>query len=158
VFSILDRMSYNVAISTPPVPVDDDAAWGLLDSLIDAKGAVPSVFCELHDLLTAQCLCIRTLPDDKVDEGVWSDGPLWKDFGHRAAVLGMAWSRVEEVLPFLVRTVSFLIVEARLSIAHDPTLRFSWIQSGRRSSTRTQPSKSIVIDSEPECISRSSAG
>ena len=46
---------------------------------------------------------------DKVDEeGVWSDGPLWNDFGHRAALLGMIWSRVEDVLPFLVRTANSL--------------------------------------------------
>jgi len=38
----------------------------------------------------------------------WSDGPLWNDFGHCAAGLGMTWSRVEEVLPFLVRTANSL--------------------------------------------------
>jgi hypothetical protein len=37
-----------------------------------------------------------TLLDDKVDEdGVWSDRPLWYDFRHRAAVLGLTWLRVE---------------------------------------------------------------
>jgi hypothetical protein len=94
-------MSYNVAICTPPVPAEDDTAWDGLDSLINEQGAPPPVFRELHDALTARYPCIRTLPDDKVDEeGVWSDGPLWNDFGHRAAGLGMIWSRVEEVLPF----------------------------------------------------------
>jgi hypothetical protein len=99
-------MSYNVAICTPPVPAEDDTAWDGLDGLINEQGAPPPVFRELFDALTARYPCICTLPDDKVDEdGVWSDGPLWNDFGHRAAVLGMTWSRVEEVLPFLVRTV-----------------------------------------------------
>jgi hypothetical protein len=28
---------------------------------------------------------------------------LWHDFGHRAAVLGAVYSRVEEILPFLVK-------------------------------------------------------
>ena len=64
---------------------------------------------ELHDALTARYPCICTLPDDRVDEeGVWSDGPLWNDFGHRAAALGMIWSRVEDVLPFLVRAANHL--------------------------------------------------
>ena len=81
----------------------------MLDSLINEQGAPPPVFRELHDELTARYPCICTLPVDKVDEeGVWSDGPLWNDFGHRAAVLGMIWSRVEEVLPFLVRTANSL--------------------------------------------------
>ena len=102
-------MSYNVAICTPPVPAEDDTAWDGLDSIINEQGAPPVVFRQLHDALTARYPCICTLPDDKVDEeGVWSDGPLWNDFGHRAAVLGMTWSRVEEVLPFLVLTANSL--------------------------------------------------
>jgi len=43
-----------------------------------------------------------------VGNGVWSDGPLWYNFGHRAAVLGMTYPRVEEVLPFLVETANEL--------------------------------------------------
>ena len=102
-------MSYNVAICTPPVPVDDEAAWGAIDALIDAKGPVPQVFRTLHDRLTARYPCICSLSDERVDEeGVWSDGPLWDNFGHRAAVLGMVFSRVEEVLPFLVNTANEL--------------------------------------------------
>ena len=102
-------MSYNVAICILPVPAEDNAAWEVLDSLINEQGAPPPVFRELHDALTARHPCICTLSDEKVDEeGVWSDGPLWNDFGHRAAVLGMTWSQVAEVLPFLVRTANSL--------------------------------------------------
>ena len=103
-------MSYNVAICVPPVPADDRAAWDVLDSLINEQGTPPPVFNELHDMLTTRYPCICTLPDDKVDDGVWSDGPLWNDFGHRAAVLGMILSRVEEVLPFLVHTANSLVL------------------------------------------------
>ena len=101
-------MSYNVAICIPPVPEEDDVAWQAVDGMIDSPGTPPPVFRHLHDLLTARYPCICTLPDDKVEEGVWSDGPLWNDFGYRAAVLGVIWSRVEEVLPFLVRTANSL--------------------------------------------------
>ena len=102
-------MSYNVAICTEPVPSKDEEAWQAVDSLIDAKGEPPEVFKELHDRLTRRYPCISTLSDERVDDdGVWSDGPLWNDFGHRAAVLGMVYSRVEEVLPFLVETANDL--------------------------------------------------
>jgi hypothetical protein len=101
-------MSYNVAICTPPVPEDDSSAWQLLDNLIEAQGPVPTVFKELHDQLTAKYPCICTLSDDNVDDGVWSDGPLWNDFGHRAAVLGIVFSRVNEVLPFLIGSAKAL--------------------------------------------------
>jgi hypothetical protein len=101
-------MSYNVAICTQPIPVSDQEAWQAVDALIDAKGEPPEVFRELHDRLTTKYPCICTLSDDEVDNGVWSDGPLWNDFGHRAAVLGMVYSRVEEVLPFLVNAANDL--------------------------------------------------
>jgi hypothetical protein len=101
-------MSYNVAICTQPVPGDDKSAWLALDDLIDTQGPVPHVFKELHDQLTARYPCISTLSDDEVDNGVWSDGPLWNNFGHKAAVLGMVCSRVEEVLPFLVHSSNSL--------------------------------------------------
>jgi hypothetical protein len=54
--------------------------------------------------LTSRYPCICTLADEDVDGGVWSDGPLWNNFGHRAAV----YSRVNEVLPFLVETANDL--------------------------------------------------
>jgi hypothetical protein len=101
-------MSYNVAICTPPVLADDATAWKALDGLIEAQGVVPPVFKVLYDQLTSKYPCICDLPDDKIDDGVWSDGPLWNNFGHRVAVLGMVYSRVEEVLPFLVQTASGL--------------------------------------------------
>jgi len=98
-------MSYNVAICTSPVPCDDAEVWEQLDELINFPGPPPPVFRELHDALTTRYPCMCSIPDERVDEdGVWIDGPLWNDFGHRAAVLGVVYSRVEEVLPFLVQT------------------------------------------------------
>jgi hypothetical protein len=101
-------MSYNVAICIEPISSSDKEAWQQLDALIDAEGETPAVFKKLHDRLTAKYPCICTLSDDEVDDGVWSDGPLWNNFGHRAAVLGMIYPRVEEVLPFLVETANAL--------------------------------------------------
>lgn len=99
-------MSYNVAICLPPVPSDDQTAWAELDSMIESKGITPPQFQELHDRLTARYPCICSLPDEAVDDGVWSDGPLANDFGHRAAVLGLVFSRVDEVLPFPIETAN----------------------------------------------------
>jgi hypothetical protein len=101
-------MTYNVAMCVQPVRSDDKSAWLALDELIDAQGPVPHVFKELHDQLTARYPCICTLNDDEVDNRVWSDGPLWNNFGHQAVVLGMVYSRAAEVLPFLVRSANSL--------------------------------------------------
>ena len=98
-------MSYNIAICTPPVSADDSVAWDQLDQFLDAKGPVPPDLKSLYGQLTARYPCICSLSDDEVDTiGVWSDGPLWNNFGSRAANLGVIYSRVEEVYPFLVET------------------------------------------------------
>ncbi|HTQ61429.1 MAG TPA: hypothetical protein VMI32_14475 [Candidatus Solibacter sp.] len=97
-----------MAICTEPIPSSDKEAWQQLDALVDLEGETPAVFQELHNRLTAKYPCICSLSDDEVDDGVWSDGPLWNNFGHRAAVLGMVYSRFEEVLPFLVETANEL--------------------------------------------------
>ena len=101
-------MSYTVAICTPPVPADDQVVWSQLDGWIEQQGPVPGVFHELIDRLTARYPCLCDLPDDQIDDGVWSDGPLRNNLGHRTAVLGMVYSRVEEVLPFLIETANRL--------------------------------------------------
>ena len=101
-------MSYNVAIAIPPVPASDSEAWASIDAMIEQEGPRPDVFQELHDRLTARYPCMCSVPDDEIDDTVWSDGPLINNFGHRAAVLGISYSRVEEVLPFLVETSNAL--------------------------------------------------
>lgn len=101
-------MSYNVAIVIQPLPSDDMEAWAVVDRLIEQEGAHPAVFQDLHDQLTARYPCICTVPDDQIDNTIWSDGPLINNFGYRAAVLGLSYSRVEEVLPFLVETANAL--------------------------------------------------
>lgn len=101
-------MSYNIAVVVPPLPVTDADAWNAVDSLIEQQGSPPAIFRELHDRLTARFPCLSSLPDDQIDDGAWSDGPLWNNFGHRAAVLGMSYSRVDDVLPFLIETANSL--------------------------------------------------
>lgn len=66
-------------------------------------------FQRLHGELTARYPCICTLDGDRVDDDrVWSDRPLCNDFGRRVAVLGVMYSRVEEVMPFVIETATSL--------------------------------------------------
>jgi hypothetical protein len=101
-------MSYNVAIVLAPVPASDTEAWATVDRIIEEQGPRPAVFQELHDRLTARYPCMCSVPDDQIDDTVWSDGPLINNFLHRAAVLGMSYSRVDEVLPFLIESANDL--------------------------------------------------
>jgi len=127
------RMSHSVAIVLPPVPTDDENAWGLLDSLIEEQGPRPEVFQTLHDQLTAHYPCLSSLSDDDVDDGVWSDGPLINNFGHRAAVLGLAFSHVEEVMPFLITTaidLGLIVFDMQANAVHRPGPMSLQVESG----------------------------
>jgi hypothetical protein len=124
-------MSYNVAICLPPVPVEDGVAWTDIDRLADCEGDAAPEFVDLHAALTARYPCICGLSDADVDGGVWSDGPLLNNFGARAAVIGIVYSRVDEVLPF--------VVEAATSRG---MVVFDWAtQQVHRPRDRTQPRK-----------------
>jgi len=101
-------MSYNVAITLRDMPAADAAAWAELRAAIDTKGPVPPIFAELLARLINRYPCICDLSDEQVDDGVWSDGPLRNNLGHRASVLGMVYSRVDEVLPFLIEQANAL--------------------------------------------------
>ncbi len=101
-------MSFTVAVVLPPIPDQDAEAWQALPTFIEEAGPNPDIFRMLHDRLTAKYPCITTLASEDAYDGVWTDGPLIDDFGHRAAVLGIALSQVAEVLPFLIETATTL--------------------------------------------------
>jgi hypothetical protein len=103
-------MSYILVIVRPPVPEDDAAAWKAMRDLAErpADGEVPAVFHTLIDRLTARYPCICDLPDDQVDDGAWSDGPLRNNAGPAVTALGLASRRVGEVRPFVIETAGRL--------------------------------------------------
>ena len=103
-------MSYTLVIARPPVPEEDAAAWKAMSDLAEREtdGEVPPVFHALIDRLTARYPCICDLPDDQVDDGAWTDGPLRNNAGPVVTVLGLASGRVQEVLPFVVETAGQL--------------------------------------------------
>ena len=116
-------MSFTMAIVVPPVPADNAEAWAAVDGLIEEEGPMPAVFQKLHDRLTAKYPCMCSLPDDDVDDAVWSDGPLINNFGHRAAVLGLSYDHVEEVMPFLVAAANELglvVFDWQTEMVHRP--------------------------------------
>src|SRR6478672_9789771 len=100
-------MSYNVVVCRSPVPEDNAEVWQQMDDLIQQEGPVPPVFETFIDRLTARYPCMCDLPDDEVDDGVWSDGPLRDNAGHRVTVLGIS-NRLDEVLPFVIATANDL--------------------------------------------------
>ena len=68
----------------------------------------PDVLRRLYDLLIDRYPCVTSLSDHDADDGVWKDGPLWNNFGPREAVLGIAFQRADEALPFVIETATSL--------------------------------------------------
>ena len=101
-------MSFTFAVVVPPVAADDRQAWAELDGLIAQPGPPPAVFHTLLSRLTARYPDPARVPDELIDDCVWSDGPLEGNLGHRATVLGIVWSRAEEAFPFVVETATGL--------------------------------------------------
>lgn len=103
-------MSYNFAIGAPPIPADDKAAWAYINKLCEqpVEEALP-VFHKLIDKLTEVHPCLCDLSDEEIDEkGVWSDGPLRNNIYLNAPILGLASSRYQQVMPFVIETANNL--------------------------------------------------
>jgi len=61
-------------------------------------------FIDLIKKLTEKYCCICDLPNEKVDDGVWSDGPLVSNAGNKITTLGVVLSQVDNVIPFIIET------------------------------------------------------
>lgn len=104
-------MSYSLLIVEPPVPATDAEAWAWIEARQEREpgtGPVPSAYHELIDRLTARYPCPCDLPDNEVDDAVWSDGPVRNNAGPLLTHLGISWPRVAEVTPFVVSTAQAL--------------------------------------------------
>jgi hypothetical protein len=106
-------MSYTIAVVDFRLPDDFEEACKIVDSLAAQDvDDVKDTYRAFHDAVTKIYPCICDLPDDKVDDGVWCDGPLINNFTVKAPVIGFVYSRVEEALP----TVGELALSMGLSI------------------------------------------
>jgi hypothetical protein len=121
-------VSYTVDIWTQTFPANDAAAWDEREALMaqrdeafnpdDPFEAPSPEMAELHRRLTARFPCIC-----EDENGPWSDGPLINNFGRSHAILGICFSRVEEVLPFLVETATGMgmhVFDAQDDVIHRP--------------------------------------
>ena len=140
-------MSYTVEIVMGEAPQSYERALEICDELAEAQSQrlasngqmfeKPSArMIELHDRLTATYPCITIDPD-----GAWSDGPLINNFGEQLATLGISFSFVGDVVPFLIKTANqmgFWVLDVQDEVLHLPG--GAQLVPGRRQSL--QPHKS----------------
>lgn len=119
-------MSYNVTISRNNISTDNKQAWVNLDMLYEKEDMATEQaadFLALIEKLKEKFPCICDLPKDKVDDGVWSDGPLSNNAGKDLTTLGVVFSQVDNVIPFLIKTANengFVVFDPQTSIISRP--------------------------------------
>ena len=101
-------MSYCLVFTRSEIPEDDHDALGWIKSQFEAyhsdhRPAHP-MFQKLHDALTSRFPCICDLEEHEQGEGAWVDGPLIKNFSHDLAIVAFHFTRIEDVMPFVVET------------------------------------------------------
>ena len=100
-------MSYTVTLTRNTIPSDDKKAWKYLEELQGQETEEQSQdFLDLIEIFKGKFPCICDLPDEEIDNGVWSDGPLSNNVGKNLTTLGMVFSAVEKVMPFLIETAN----------------------------------------------------
>lgn len=119
-------MSYNVTLTRNAIPADDKEAWNYLQELQEQENDEQSQdFLDLVEKLKEKYPCICDLPDEEIDNGVWSDGPLSNNVGKNLTTLGMVYSAVEIVMPFLIETANqnnFVVFDYQSEMIFRPAL------------------------------------
>jgi hypothetical protein len=119
-------MSYTVGLLVEPASPDNAVAFEQFKALVSARATHERphpTFVAVHRELTARFPCLCDLPDDLVDDGVWSDGPLINNFGERQAVIGFVYSAVETVLPFVIQVANnhgITVFDWQTGVVHRP--------------------------------------
>lgn len=107
-------MSYTVDLIVAPLPPENKAAWtaimALRESYHEDEREKAPVLIQLHSVLTARypCLCSYADDDPRMDESPWADGPMINNFAHDMGMLAISFSRVEEVVPFIIKEANAL--------------------------------------------------
>lgn len=103
-------MSYTVELILNSLPQNSQKAWGEIERLREAyyeDGQKPhNSYREfLKSIQTSYpCLCSYADNDPSVEESPWADGPLINNFNHTMGMLAIVFSKVNEVLPFIIET------------------------------------------------------
>ena len=117
-------MSYTISITRNDIPRDDKQAWKFMEKLYsNDNGQHSKDFVDLVKKLTEKYPCICDLPDDKVDDGVWSDGPLVNNAGDKITTIGVVYSKVEQVIPFVIETsnnLGFVVFDNQTGLISRP--------------------------------------
>lgn len=107
-------MSYSIDLIIKKLPADQQQAWQEIEALREVyyedERPVASQLQQLHAQLTARypCLCDFAEDDPAMDDSPWADGPMINNFSHDMGMLAIVYSKVEQVLPFIIQQANQL--------------------------------------------------
>ncbi|AWH88357.1 hypothetical protein [Limnobaculum parvum] len=79
------------------------------------------ILLELHKVLTARYPCLCDCSDDEVDDCPSADGPMINNFNHDMGMLAISFSRVDEVVPFIIEAalaLNIIVADAQTNEIH----------------------------------------
>lgn len=102
-------MSYTVDLIVGDLPEDSQQAWVKIEVLRetyyeDKREKAPALLA-LHAALTKRYPCLCSYGDDDPARELcpWADGPMLGNFAHDMGMLAISFSRVDEVVPFIIQ-------------------------------------------------------
>jgi hypothetical protein len=102
-------MSYDLAVWEGARPKSNDEALSTFEKLYDQhfeveKSPPSAAIAQYVKAITARYPCMTELPEERVDESPWSDGPIIENASGPIFYFGLSFSRVKEVAPFCAET------------------------------------------------------
>lgn len=117
-------MSYTVALFDFALPEDFDAAMQIFESMVDRTvEEIKPKYLAFYQEVIRMYPSITTLPEDKYEESIWSDGPLINNFYQTAPVLGFTFSQLEAVpVVFeLANTMGLSVLDWQTGSVYNPS-------------------------------------
>lgn len=107
-------MSYSIDLIIEKLSADQQQAWQEIEALREVyyedERPVAAQLQQLHAQLTTHypCLCDFAEDDPAMDDSPWADGPMINNFSHDMGMLAIVYSKVEQVLPFIIQQANQL--------------------------------------------------
>jgi hypothetical protein len=109
-------MSYTVDLIVGSLPASDAEAWRAIETLRERyhedKSDKAPALVKLHEQLIKRypCLCSYAEDDPAMEQSPWADGPMLGNFASEMGMLAIVFSRVDEVVPFIIEQASNLSI------------------------------------------------
>jgi hypothetical protein len=131
-------MSYTLDLVPNTLSSNTQEAFRQLETLreryYDDEREKHPALVRLHEVLVQRYPCLSSYDDDgpEIDESVWADGPLIDNFKSELGMLALSFSKVDEVLSFILKAaidLNITVLDSQAGKITRPTL-LNKIKSG----------------------------